>query len=105
MDVMALLWLLLHYVETAVYFIVVISIVAVIHEFGHYILCKILGVRVEEYSIGFGRLLWSKKWGETEYCLRLYPIAAYVRPAGMDPNEASQEGYVDPGERSFNRKN
>ena len=92
-------------VLTAVYFLVVITIIATIHEFGHYIICKILGVRVDEFSIGFGKLLFGRKWGETEYNLRAWPIAAYVRPAGMDPSEEEQEGYIPPGERSFNRKN
>lgn len=90
---------------TAVYFLVVITMIATIHEFGHYIVCKILGVRVDEFSIGFGKLLFGRKWGETEYNLRAWPIAAYVRPAGMDPSEEEMDGYVDPGERSFNKKN
>lgn len=90
---------------TVVYFLVVITMIATIHEFGHYIICKLLGVRVDEFSIGFGRLLFGRKWGETEYNLRAWPIAAYVRPAGMDPSEEEVEGYVDPGERSFNKKN
>jgi regulator of sigma E protease len=94
-------------VLTIVSFLAMISVIAVIHEFGHYIVCKILGVRVDEFSIGFGKLLFSKQWGETEYCLRAYPIAAYVRPAGMDSAELEDDksGYVDPGERGFNRKN
>lgn len=92
-------------VLTAFYFLVVITMIATIHEFGHYIICKLLGVRVDEFSIGFGKLLFGRKWGETEYSLRAWPIAAYVRPAGMDPAEEEQEGYVSPGERSFNKKN
>lgn len=96
------LWL---WALTAFFFLLVITIIATIHEFGHYIICKILGVRVDEFSIGFGKLLLSKRLGETEYNLRAIPIAAYVRPAGMDPAEEEQEGWIDPGERSFHRKN
>jgi regulator of sigma E protease len=95
-----LVWLL-----TPVYFLFIITIIATIHEYGHFIIAKLLGVRVDEFSIGFGKLLFSRKWGETEYNLRAIPIAAYVRPAGMDPAEEEQEGWVDPGERSFNKKN
>jgi regulator of sigma E protease len=103
--IIAILTKLRDYSLTAFFFLLVITIIATIHEYGHYIICKILGVRVDEFSIGFGKLLLSKRWGETEYNLRAIPIAAYVRPAGMDPAEEEMEGYVDPGERSFNKKN
>jgi len=87
-----------------VYFVAVISIIAAIHELGHFVLCKIVGVRVDEFSLGCGKLLYARKWGETEYALRAIPFAAFVRPAGMSEDEPPEEGYVDPGERGFNRK-
>jgi regulator of sigma E protease len=48
------------------------------HEFGHYILAKILGVGVETFSIGMGKKLIKRKWGETTYCISAIPIGGYV---------------------------
>jgi len=86
-------------------FVMIIFIIAVIHELGHHLVAKACGVRVDEFSVGLGNLLYSRRWGETLYCVRSVPLAAYVKPAGMDPDEAQYEGYVDPGERSFSKKN
>lgn len=59
-----------------------LGLVIFIHEMGHFLACKLLNIRVEEFSIGFGKLL--KKWGkgETQYSLRLIPLGGYVKPAG-----------------------
>jgi len=55
------------------------------HEFGHYLVAKLLGVTVEIFSIGFGKKLLKKKIGETEYCLSLFPLGGYVKLLGDDP--------------------
>lgn len=81
----------------------VIGFIATIHEFGHYIIAKLCGVRVDEFSLGVGRALWTRKIGDTEYNLRWIPVLAYVRPAGMDPEEEFEPGN-EPGERSFQAK-
>ena len=84
--------------------LIIIGIIATVHEFGHYIASKAVGVRVDEFSVGLGSTkLWCKKIGETEYSLRPIPLGAFVKPAGMDPEEEYKEGD-DPGERSFNKK-
>ena len=59
-----------------------LALVIFIHELGHFLACKLLNIRVEEFSIGFGKLL--KKWGkgETQYSLRAIPLGGYVKPAG-----------------------
>lgn len=54
------------------------------HELGHYIGCKLVKVKVEEFSIGLGKELWSKKIGETKYSIRLFPIGGYVLPEGEE---------------------
>ncbi len=66
------------------------------HEFGHYASAKLLGVRVNEYSIGMGPLLWQKTKGETEYSIRALPIGGYCRIEGEDGDSDD--------ERSFGRK-
>jgi len=57
------------------------------HEFGHFIVAKATGMRVEEFSIGFGRYLISKRIGETVYGISMLPLGGYVRVTGMHREE------------------
>ncbi len=57
------------------------------HEFGHYIVAKYFKIKVEVFSMGFGKKLLNYKWGETEYCLSLVPLGGYVKLAGDDPTK------------------
>jgi len=57
------------------------------HEFGHFIVAKLTGMRVEEFSIGFGRYLISKRIGETVYGISMLPLGGYVRVTGMHKEE------------------
>lgn len=57
------------------------------HEFGHFIVAKATGMRVEEFSLGFGRYLWSKRVGETIYGVSVLPLGGYVRVTGMHKEE------------------
>ena len=79
--------------------IVVISILVFVHEFGHFIVAKKLGVRVDEFSIGFPPRIWSKKYGETKYSINLIPFGGYVKIFGENPNEENTSGLDS--ERSF----
>ncbi|MCL2888708.1 MAG: M50 family metallopeptidase [Elusimicrobia bacterium] len=67
---------------TAVAVLVVLSPIILIHEFGHYIMCRLTGIRVLEFSFGLGKILWSKKRGHTKYCVRAVPFGGFVNPAG-----------------------
>lgn len=67
--------------------IVVLGVLVFFHEFGHFIVARICGVGVLTFSLGFGRKLISRKWGETEYCVSVLPLGGYVRLLGDDPNE------------------
>lgn len=73
-----------------IYFIIVLGILVIVHEFGHFIAAKRLGVRVEKFSIGFGPKLFSVKKGETEYLVSLIPLGGYVKMSGEDPEEKRQ---------------
>jgi len=79
--------------------ILVIFTVVVIHESGHYFLAKLFGIRVDEFAVGFGPKLASRKRGETEYSLRVLPLGGYVRMAGM----LGLPGESDAGPRNFYR--
>jgi regulator of sigma E protease len=70
-----------------IYFIVVLSVLVLIHEFGHFLAAKRLGVRVEKFSFGFGSKIASVKKGETEYIISAIPLGGYVKMAGDEPGE------------------
>lgn len=75
-------------------FLVVISILVFVHEFGHFFAAKIFGVFVETFSIGMGPKLLRRKKGDTEYCLSGIPIGGYVKLKGENPDE-EQSGAPD----------
>lgn len=64
-------------------------VLIIIHEFGHFIAAKLLGVRVNEFAVGFGPKLFSKQLGETVYSLNLVPLGGYCAMEGED--EASDD--------------
>ena len=69
---------------TLLIFLVVLSILILIHEFGHFIIAKRAGVRVEEFALGFPPKIFSKKIGETVYSVNALPIGGFVRLFGED---------------------
>ena len=62
----------------------VFGIVIFVHELGHFLAAKAVGVYAPRFSIGFGPALLSFKWGETEYVLALLPLGGYVRMASRE---------------------
>ena len=64
-----------------------IGLLIFIHELGHFLVAKKIGVRVLAFSLGFGPAIFKKKWGETEYRLSLVPLGGYVKLAGEGPEE------------------
>ena len=74
---------------------VVLGILVFVHEFGHYAVAKLCGVRIEVFSLGFGKRLLGFTRGETDYRVSLLPIGGYVKMAGENPME-NRTG--DPGE-------
>ena len=72
--------------------LVVLSPIVIVHEFGHYIACRLTGIRVNEFSFGFGKILWHKKVGDTDYQIRAIPFGGFVEPAGpmFHPQDAPE---------------
>jgi regulator of sigma E protease len=68
-------------------FLVILSVLILVHELGHFISAKRLGVRVEKFSLGFGPRLFSKKVGETEYMLCAIPFGGFIKMAGDNTYE------------------
>lgn len=87
---------------TVLAFILTLGVLIVVHEYGHYRVAVACGVKVLRFSVGFGRVIWSRqpKPGGTEFVISALPLGGYVRM--LD----EREGPVAPGEvhRAFNRK-
>jgi len=67
-------------------FFILLGILIFVHELGHFLVAKYFGVRVEVFSLGFGKKLLSFQKGETTYCLSLIPLGGYVKMFGDDPS-------------------
>src|SRR6267142_559062 len=78
-----------------IYPIAVLGILVFVHEFGHYAVAKLCGVRIEVFSLGFGKRLLGFTRGDTDYRISLLPIGGYVKMAGENPME---DRTGDPGE-------
>ena len=85
---------------TVLAFIVTLGLLIVVHEYGHYRVAVACGVKVLRFSVGFGRTLWQRQRGETEFVVAALPLGGYVRM--LD----EREGPVAPHEvhRAFNRQ-
>ena len=76
--------------------ILVFGLVIFVHELGHFIAAKAVGVYAPRFSIGFGPALFRKRWGETEYILAVLPLGGYVRMASrLDDDAALLEGGTE----------
>jgi regulator of sigma E protease len=68
-----------------------LGVLIVIHELGHFLLAKKMGVGVITFSIGFGPKLWGRKINDTEYVVSAFPLGGYVKMVGEDPGEEITE--------------
>ena len=87
---------------TLLYFILILGVIILIHEFGHFIFAKKAGIYVYEFSIGMGPRIfkWKRKNDETEYSIRLIPIGGFVQMAG----EEIEDDTSVPKEKKFSVK-
>jgi regulator of sigma E protease len=75
-------------------FVVLVGVMVVVHEFGHFAVAKFFKVRVEAFSFGFGPRLFGYKYGDTDYKVCLLPLGGFVKMTGENPGE---EPVDDPG--------
>ena len=75
--------------------ILVFSFLIFIHELGHFTVGKLSGMRVNEFSIGMGPAFWSKRYGETNYALRVLPIGGYVSVEGEDEDSSDPRAFCN----------
>jgi regulator of sigma E protease len=84
-----------HFLLTAVTMAIVLGVMILVHEWGHYAAAKYFKVRVEVFSIGFGKRLFGYRKGETDYRISAIPLGGYVKMSGENPMD---ERTDDPGE-------
>lgn len=88
---------------TLLLFLFILGILIIVHEFGHFIAAKKIGVLVEKFSLGFGPQLLKKKKGPTEYSISAIPLGGYVKLAGDNLEEYQGKGeeylFQSPGKR------
>jgi regulator of sigma E protease len=81
---------------TILSFIIVFGILVFVHEFGHFFMAKLVGIRVDVFSFGYGKRLFGFKKGDTDYRVSLIPMGGYVKFPGEDVYENNRE--VEPGD-------
>ena len=74
--------------DNVVPFVVLLGILVFVHELGHFLVARFCGVRVEVFSLGFGKKLISYKHGDTTYCISLIPLGGYVKMFGEQGSTA-----------------
>ena len=79
--------------------VVLFGLLIFFHELGHFVLAKLVGVKVLKFSLGFGPKLVGRKIGETEYLISAVPLGGYVKPLGEEPGEEIEE---EDRQRAFN---
>ena len=70
-------------------FLCVLSVLVIVHEWGHFVFARLFGIPVQRFSIGFGPTLLKRQIGETEFCVSLVPFGGYVKLEGEEPGEAT----------------
>ncbi|MBU3092263.1 RIP metalloprotease RseP [Clostridium sp. CM028] len=77
------------------------SLLIIIHELGHFILCKLNGVKVSEFSLGMGPKIFGIKGKETEYLIKAFPIGGYVKMEGEDGESNDPRSFTNktPGQK------
>src|ERR1035437_5946106 len=92
---------------TIIAFIIILSILVLIHEAGHFVTAKIFGIKVEEFGFGLPPRIFGKKFGETLYSINWLPIGGFVKLYGEDeagagkPQFKTQKTKVKDEDRAF----
>ena len=87
---------------TIISFIFVLSLLVIVHEFGHYTVAKLAGIGVERFSVGMPPKLFGVRFGETDYCLSAIPFGGYVKLTGQsDFDEVEENDY---GDKDYRKK-
>jgi regulator of sigma E protease len=90
------------FLYTLIAFVIAISILVVVHEFGHYWVARRMGVKVLRFSLGFGKPLWMRRFGrdQTEWAIAAIPLGGYVKMLDENEGEVAKQDLP----RAFNRQ-
>ena len=83
--------------DTAIGIVLVLGVIILVHEWGHFIVARRFGVRVDVFSIGFGPRLFGVKVGDTDWRLSAVPLGGYVRMAGQDITDVDSSDQAPTG--------
>ncbi len=83
------------FLVSTVAFVVLVGLMVIVHEFGHFAVAKLCKVRVEAFSFGFGPRLFGFKYGETDYKVCLLPLGGYVKMTGETPDQIQNGATAD----------
>jgi regulator of sigma E protease len=83
--------------DTAIGIVLVLGVIILVHEWGHFIVARFFGVRVDVFSIGFGPRLFGFKWGATDWRISAVPLGGYVRMAGQDVTDVDSSDQAPTG--------
>ena len=86
---------------TFIWAVILFGLLIFFHELGHFIVAKLVGVKVLKFSLGFGPKIFGRTVGETEYLLSAIPLGGYVKPLGEEPGEEISE---EDKPRAFNNQ-
>lgn len=78
---------------TIIYALIMFCILVLVHEGGHFIAAKSVGVKVNEFAIGMGPVLWKKQKGETQYSIRIFPIGGFCAMEGEDEDSDDARAF------------
>lgn len=78
---------------TALLFVLMLLVLIIPHEFAHMVVAKLCGVKVEEFSVGMGPLIFKRQKGETQYSIRLLPLGGFCRMEGEDEEHESPRAF------------
>ena len=79
----------MNFIENTLALLLVLSVLVVVHEFGHFAVAKFFHFPVEVFSVGFGKRLFGKVWRGTDYRVSAIPLGGYVRVVGLGPDEST----------------
>ena len=77
-------------------FILILGVIVVSHEFGHYSIARRSGIRVNEFDVGFGPTLFKRRYGDTDFCIKLLPVGGACIFEGMDALEEDERQELAP---------
>lgn len=88
---------LINFILNAIKIIILLGTLVFIHELGHFTVAKLFRIRVNEFAIGFGPVIWKKQGKQTKYALRLIPLGGFVSMEGEEERSAKEGSFSEAG--------